>query len=330
MRVLLPLLAILALGVAAAAGAGSPNLRFVLLAVVPYACAAAFVAGVVFRVVGWARSPVPFRIPTTCGQQKSLPWFKANNLENPHSLWGVLGRMALEVLLFRSLFRNTETTVVGDGKVTIGPTKWLWAAGLVFHWSFLVILLRHLRFFVEPVPSFVLLLQKLDGLFEVAIPVVYGTTVAFLVALTYLFIRRVAIPRLRYLSLPADYFPLFVLLGIGASGGILRHITKTDVVAVKDVALGLVQLQPIVVEGLHPFFYVHLMLVCVLLAIVPHSKLMHFAGVFFSPTRNLANSNRAKRHINPWNAPVEVHSYAAYEDEFRDRMKSAGIPVDKE
>jgi nitrate reductase gamma subunit len=57
---------------------------------------------------------------------------------------------------------------------------------------------------------------------------------------------------------------------------------------------------------------------------------MHMAGVFFSPTRNLANTNRAAMHINPWNYPVKVHTYAEYEDDFREVMKAAGIPVEKE
>ncbi len=31
---------------------------------------------------------------------------------------------------------------------------------MAFHWSLLVILLRHLRFFLEPVPSVVVILQR--------------------------------------------------------------------------------------------------------------------------------------------------------------------------
>jgi hypothetical protein len=54
------------------------------------------------------------------------------------------------------------------------------------------------------------------------------------------------------------------------------------------------------------------------------------AGVFLSPTRNLANNNRSVRHVNPWNYPVKVHTYEEYEEEFREFMKDAGIPVEKE
>ena len=68
---------------------------------------------------------------------------------------------------------------------------------------------------------------------------------------------------------------------------------------------------------------------CVLLAYFPFSKLMHLGGVFLSPTRNMANNTRMHRHINPWNPDIRPHSYASYEDEFREDMIEQGIPVEK-
>ena len=56
---------------------------------------------------------------------------------------------------------------------------------------------------------------------------------------------------------------------------------------------------------------------------------MHAAGVFLSPTRNLANNNREVRHINPWNPDLAYHTYEAYKDEFREKMVAAGLPVEK-
>jgi nitrate reductase gamma subunit len=76
-------------------------------------------------------------------------------------------------------------------------------------------------------------------------------------------------------------------------------------------------------------FYMHLFLVCILLVYFPFSKLMHMGGVFLSPTRNLANNNRMRHHVNPWNAPVKTHTYEEYEEEFRDKMIEAGLPVEK-
>ena len=92
--------------------------------------------------------------------------------------------------------------------------------------------------------------------------------------------------------------------------------------------MGLVTLRPTIPEGIGSVFYIHLFFVSVLLAYFPFSKLMHLAGVFLSPTRNLRTDTRAKRHTNPWNYPVPIHTYEEYEDEFRDKMVEVGLPVD--
>ena len=139
--------------------------RLLLGVIVPYAAVATFLVGVSYRVVRWSLSPVPFRIPTTCGQQKSLPWIKASWLENPYRTTGVVFRMLLEILLFRSLFRNTKTELRQGPRLIYGESKFLWLGALAFHWSFLFIFLRHLRFFTEPVPHWVLGLDTGGQLF---------------------------------------------------------------------------------------------------------------------------------------------------------------------
>ena len=100
--------------------------------------------------------------------------------------------------------------------------------------------------------------------------------------------------------------------------------------AVKRLALGLATFHPVVPAGLSAFFFIHLMLVCILAVYFPFGKLMHLGGAFLSPTRNLANNNRSKRYINPWNYPVKTHTYAEWEEEFRDKIKVAGIPLNEE
>jgi nitrate reductase gamma subunit len=103
-----------------------------------------------------------------------------------------------------------------------------------------------------------------------------------------------------------------------------------DIVRVKELAMGLVTFHPTVPEGIGTLFFIHLFLVSVLVAYFPFSKLMHMAGIFLSPTRNLTNNSRRVRHVNPWNYPVEVHTYEEYEDEFREKMVEAGLPVEKQ
>ncbi len=302
--------------------------------VVPYVAVLLFFVGMIYRVVRWGRCPVPFRIPTVCGQQQSLPWIKrtlGDKIESPFTTRWVIVRMLLEVLCFRSLFRNLSVSLDKEGpKLSYFSNKWLWLWAITFHYSFLVVLLRHLRFFTQPVPGFVHFLDSIDSFFEIGLPQIQISGIILLIAVTFLLIRRITNPQVRYISLPSDYFPLFLIIGIAFSGILMRYWYKVDVVAVKELALSLVHLNPQVPKGIGWIFYVHLFLVCVLFAYFPFSKLAHMAGIFLSPTRNLPNNSRYVRHINPWNPVVKVHTYEEYEEEFREKMKEAGLPLEKE
>ena len=330
MKALFSFIVVLFLVLVAYAGVELANMRFLFGVVIPYAAVASFIIFMIVRILKWGSSPVPFRIPTTCGQQKSLPWIKQSKLENPSSVLGVLGRMALEVFFFRSLFRNLKTQTHEGTQLAYGEAKWLWLAGLAFHWSFLLILIRHLRFFTEQVLFPVQILEMLDSFLQIGAPLLYMTDVVLLAAVFYLFLRRIGIPQVRYISLFADYFPLFLILGIGLTGVLMRYFIKTDVVSVKMLAMSLVSFKPAVPNGIGVIFYIHLFLLSVLFAYFPFSKLVHMGGVFMSPTRNMVANNRWKRHVNPWNYPVHVHTYAEYENDFREKMKNAGLPVEKE
>ena len=336
-------LAVIALVLVAFFGVAVLDLRVLFGIVLPYAAVITFFVGVVYRVWNWARSPVPFRIPTTAGQQKSLEWIKPSKLDNPPSTGWVILRMLLEVFLFRSLFRNTRMEYNQGPVVRYASAKWLWLFGLLFHWTFLVVLLRHLRFFTEPVLGWVIGLEKLDGFLEIGLPLpgpeglsfylpaLLQSGVILLTFATILLVRRVVVPQIRYISLASDYFPLLLIIAIAKTGIIMRYLTKVDVVAVKKLTMGLVGLHPVLPqEPIGSLFYIHLFLVSCLFAYFPFSKLMHLGGVWLSPTRNLANNSRVKRHINPWNPVVHFHTYEEYEDDFREQMIEAGIPVEKE
>ena len=296
----------------------------------PYAAVLIFVVGIVYRVVKWARTPVPFHIPTVCGQQKSLPWIKSDKTESPFTTAGVVGRMALEILLFRSLFRNEKVQMESGQKLTFKGNRFLWLGGLVFHWSLLIIVLRHARLFTDPVPGFVMFLSNMDSILQGLIPALFITDLTVMIALTYLFLRRVVFPQMRYISLPSDYFALFLLIGVAIFGILVRLVYRVDVQGVKQLAMGALTFQPVVPDGLTIAFYIHVFLVSVLIAYFPFSKMMHAAGVFLSPARNLKNNSRAQRHVNPWSYPVKVHTYEEWEDEFRDAMRKVGLPLEKE
>jgi len=323
------LIAVIVLFLLAYVGVNLPGGEVFFGVIIPYAAIVIFILGFINRIIDWARSPVPFRITTTCGQQKSLPWIKPASIDNPSTTGGVIVRMILEVVFLRSLFRNTKAELKNGNKISYEWEKWLWLFSLIFHWSFFIVLFRHLRFFTEPVPACVQLLEKLDGFLQIGLPGLMLSGVALLAAVTLLFLRRIWIPQMRYISLGSDYFPLFLIMGIAFTGILMRYFTKVDIVGIKAIAMGLVTFKPYITEKIGSIFYVHLFFVSVLLAYFPFSKLMHLGGIFMSPTRNLANNSRAKRHINPWNYPVKIHTYEAYENEFREKMIEAGLPVEK-
>src|SRR3989304_9730590 len=129
MRVLFAFIVVLLLTLAAYAGVEAGNLRFLFGVVIPYIAVFVFITGMIYGVLKWGSAPVPFRIPSTCGQQNSLPWIKQNKLENPSTMLGVIGRMTLAALFFRSLFRNLKTQLNEDSRLPYGEAKRRWLPG---------------------------------------------------------------------------------------------------------------------------------------------------------------------------------------------------------
>jgi [DsrC]-trisulfide reductase subunit M len=235
-----------------------------LFAILFYLAAALLVGGLAYRIADYARTPAPLKIPTTPA---------------PTTAGGVVFRMAREVVLFESLFKSN---------------LWIWIFGAMFHFGLALVLLRHLRYFTEPVWSWVVLIQP------------FGMYAGFLMVagLAGLWARRFLVERIRYISTPSDHLMLALLLGIGLSGLSMKWLVHTDIVEVKSFFIGLMRfdLQPLPHSAL---LYVHLGLVATLMIIFPFSKLLHAPGVFFSPSRNQSDNPREQRHIAPWAAELE-------------------------
>jgi nitrate reductase gamma subunit len=233
-------------------------------AILLYAATAVLVGGLAVRIRDYARTPAPLKIPTTPA---------------PTTRGGVALRMLREVALFESLFRSN---------------LWTWACGWLFHVGLALVLLRHLRYFVEPVWGWLAFVQP------------FGIYAGFAMAggLAGLWVRRIFVARVRFISTPSDHLMIALLLAIAASGLAMKFVAHTDIVAVKAFALGLLYLdwQPLPADGL---VYVHLALVAVLMLIFPFSKLLHAPGVFFSPTRNQVDDPREQRHLAPWAARLD-------------------------
>jgi nitrate reductase gamma subunit len=185
-----------------------------------------------------------------------------------------------------------------------------------------------LRLVLDPAPRGLDLLLLADGFFQIGSPRLHLSVVGFLLALACLLGRRLWEPRLRFLSLPGDYFPLLLLAALAGTGLYLRHGGQADIAALKTFAMGLVTLRPTAPAGASPVFFAHLAYASTLLCCFPFSKLMHMGGIFFSPTRVMPNNSRARRHPNPWNRPRGFQTYSQYEENFRLSLVTAGLALE--
>ena len=219
-----------------------------------------FIVGMGRKIHQFWITPVPLKIPIA---------------PTPLTQTGAIFKMIREVTLFESLFRSN---------------KWIWLFGFLFHFGLLLVLVRHLRYFIPgDLPEVFLLIQ----------PFKYAAF-AMIIGLAGLLARRIFVPRIRYISSPSDYLMLLMLIIIGVSGAIMTFTSNhTDVMMVKAFASGLIIFDwtnlPTEIN-----FLLHLFLVLVLLAIFPISKLLHVPGIFFSPTLNQVDNARNKRHISSW------------------------------
>ena len=240
------------------------SLLTIFYTVLFYVATLVFVVGLALKIRSYAKTPAPLKIPTTPAPLTSI---------------GVGWRMAREVVFFESLFK---------------ASKWTWIFGWTFHAALLLVLLRHLRYFQEPVWLPVVLIQPF-GLYA---------GFAFAAALGGLWARRWLVDRVRYISTPSDHLMLALLLAIGLTGLAMRFVLPTDIVAVKVFMLGLMRFdwQPLPSD---PVLLVHLALVALLMIIFPISKLLHAPALFFSPTLNQVDNARELRHVSAWTEALD-------------------------
>lgn len=242
----------------------------VTYAILFYSATAFLVGGLAYRIFIYKRTPAPLKVPTTPA---------------PTTRSGVVYRMFREVVFFESLFKSN---------------KWTWIFGWLFHFGLFLVLLRHLRYFTEPVWFWVEWLQP------------FGKYSAWmmLAGLAGLWLRRLAVDRVRYISSLSDHLMLLLLVAIGGSGVLMTFFYPVDIVALKGFFLGLMYFDwlPLPTD---PLILIHLALVVVLMVIFPISKLLHAPGVFFSPTRTQVDNPREKRHVAEWALRLERSDVAA-------------------
>ncbi|TAN46236.1 MAG: nitrate reductase [Rhodospirillales bacterium] len=236
----------------------------VFYAALLYVAAAVLVVGLAMKIRQYWTTPAPLKIAVTPA---------------PTTQAGTWLRVGREVVLFESLFYSN---------------RWLWIFAAAFHAGLALVLVRHLRYFVNPVPEIIVLAQAFG---------IYGG-MAMVGGLLVLLLRRFAIDRVRYITRASDVLMLLLLIGIGVSGYGMKFLNHTDIVAVKAFVMGLYVLDIRELPA-EPPLLAHLFMVALLMIVFPFSKLLHVPGVFFSPTRNQVDDPREKRHLAPWAAKLE-------------------------
>jgi len=174
----------------------------IVLSVLLYITLIVFIVGTLRKVLRYAATPAPLKIPTTPA---------------PTTRRGVLLRLAREVVFFESLFK---------------ASKWTWLFGWAFHAGLFLALLAHLRYFTEPVWWWVAVLSQMSPY----------AGMLMLFGLAGLLARRFLVDRVRYISAPSDYLMLIFLMAIAGSGLVMRYWQHADIVEVKEFALALASL----------------------------------------------------------------------------------------
>lgn len=184
----------------------------------------------------------------------------------PVTRLGVGVRLLREGVLFESLWRASPVT---------------WLLGWPFHVALLLIALQHLRYLFAAWHPWI---EQLAAHGHLA-------SAVLILSLGGLWLRRLTVSRVRYVSRPSDHLWLLLLLVLATTGVVLKYVSGADVVAVKGFVRGLMsaQVNPLPAS---PVLWLHVLLASALIALFPFSKLLHGVAVWVNPTR----ASRAPAH----------------------------------
>jgi nitrate reductase gamma subunit len=237
------------------------NLFSVFLTGLSYFAILAFVLGLVGKLVGYLRTPMPWPEAVTPA---------------PETEGGAVLRVVGDVLIFPNLFK---------------ADKLLWTGAWVFHVALAAILFRHLRYFTYPVPSLVLYMETVALFFGYL----------FGVAALLLFWRRLAQKRNLYISNVPDYFALALLGAIAGTGILVSYWLHVNIVDVKAFMMGLLTLHPVEPPKhalfLVHYFLVLTLLIYFPSSKLLHAGGIFFSP---SRNQAYQIQKRGKRYVNPW------------------------------
>lgn len=172
---------------------------------------------------------------------KVLIWIKSKTVNETMSHKLTMKTMVMavcDILSFRRLL------IVND---------LLWIGEWTFHVSFVVVILKHLRYFLDPVPQWVWALQTPGIIAGYVLPV----------SLVYIFIVKFLVESKKYVS-SYNFLLLVLILLLSVSGLLMKTINHPDIVSVKTFIMGIVTFGPTAVPG-SAFFIFHFMLILALI-----------------------------------------------------------------
>jgi len=148
---------------------------------------------------------------------KVLLWLKSKPLNETISRKTSIKALFLaicDILSFRRLF------IVND---------LLWIGEWIFHVSFVFVMLRHLRYFLNPVPQWVWSLQRVGVIAGYILPV----------SLVYILTIKLPVEKKKYFS-SYNFLLLVMILVLSVSGLLMKMIFHPDIVSVKTFIMGMV------------------------------------------------------------------------------------------
>jgi len=230
-----------------------------------YLAAITFVLGLVIKLYGYLRTPMPTPMAITPA---------------PETETGAVARVLGDFLIFPSLFK---------------ADKWLWVGAWVFHGALAAILFRHLRYFTYPVPQAVLWMEAVALLFGY----IFGA------AAVYLFWRRMALRRTLYISNLPDFFALALLGAIAGSGILMSYWAKVYLVDVKAFMLGILTLRPVAPPQHALFLIHFLLVLILMLYFPFSKLLHAGGVFMSPTRNQAWEvQKKGKRYANPWDYPV--------------------------
>jgi nitrate reductase gamma subunit len=237
------------------------NLFSVFLTGLSYFAILAFLLGLLGKLIGYLRAPMPWPEVVTPA---------------PETEGGAVLRVVGDVLIFPNLFK---------------ADKLLWIGAWIFHVGLAAILFRHLRYFTYPVPTLVLYMETVALFFGY----VFG------IAVLFLFWRRLALPRSLYISNVPDYFALALLGAIAGTGILTSYWLHVNIVDVKAFAMGILTLHPIEPPKHALFLVHYFLVMCLLIYFPSSKLLHAGGIFFSPSRNQPYQIQKAgKRYVNPW------------------------------